>query len=100
MKISRRKLIGGIGTLVAAPTILRAQTSAHVVILGGGFGGASVARALRRANPQIRVTLIERDSRYHTCPFSNGVLGGLWSMEDISFGYDALTDRKSTRLNS
>src|SRR5690606_17116248 len=92
MKISRRSLIGAIGTLVAAPTVLRAQASAHVVILGGGFGGASMARALRRGSPDIRVTLIERDQLYHTCPFSNGVLGGMWTLDHISFGYDALAE--------
>jgi sulfide dehydrogenase [flavocytochrome c] flavoprotein subunit len=63
---------------------------ARVGIVGGGFGGASVARYLRRHAPQLSVTLFERDSQFVTCPFSNGVIAGLYPLEKISFGYDKL----------
>lgn len=90
--LSRRTFIG-MGTagaaLLAAPA-LRAQAGPRVVIVGGGFGGATVARMLRRVAPAIRVTLVERDPSFVTCPFSNAVLGGLRDLGSITFGYDGL----------
>jgi sulfide dehydrogenase [flavocytochrome c] flavoprotein subunit len=61
-----------------------------VVVIGGGFGGASVARWLRRIDDGIDVTLVERNARFVTCPFSNLVVGGQRTIESISFGYDAV----------
>lgn len=69
------------------PSISRAA-SPKVVIVGGGFGGVSLARYLRRNAPEIAVTLVERDRQFVTCPFSNGVLGGLWPLSRVTFSYD------------
>ncbi|WP_309161684.1 FCSD flavin-binding domain-containing protein [Pelagibacterium sp. H642] len=89
--ISRRTAIKlATAALVSAPAILRAQEQARVVIVGGGFGGASLARTLRTIAPEISVTLIEKQPRFTTCPFSNAVLGGLRDLDSISFGYDTL----------
>jgi NADPH-dependent 2,4-dienoyl-CoA reductase/sulfur reductase-like enzyme len=57
---------------------------AHVVVVGGGFAGASCALSLRHLNPSIRVTLVDPDDRYVTCPMSNSVLVGLRSLKSIS----------------
>lgn len=98
-KLTRRdflKLSGAAGALAlgAAGGLARAQPGpagrAHVVVVGGGFGGATVARYLRLDHPDIRVTLIEPAKRFVTCPFSNLVLGGLRSLESITHGYDGL----------
>ncbi len=67
-----------------------AQAAAKVVVVGAGYGGAAVARYLRRMAPEVEVTLVEQDPAFITCPFSNTVLGGLGDMADISFGFDAL----------
>ena len=88
--LSRRALIGGLALLPGAPALLRAASNARVTIVGGGFGGASLARALKAKAPDVAVTLIERDEVFHTCPLSNGVLGGLWPLDQISFRYDKL----------
>lgn len=80
-------LLGNSGSLFAAPT------SKRVVVIGGGFGGASAAKYLRKLDPSIQVTLVEPKSVYHTCPFSNWVLGGLKKMEDIARFYDVLQNR-------
>lgn len=85
MRPNRRAVLAGLGAAAFAPAALRAQTAAHVVILGAGFGGASLARALRGGAPELRVTLIEREATIWTCPFSNGVLGGLWDMDRVGF---------------
>jgi NADPH-dependent 2,4-dienoyl-CoA reductase/sulfur reductase-like enzyme len=61
-----------------------------VVVVGGGFGGASVARWLRRTDPAIAVTLVERNERFVTCPFSNLVLAGVRDLDSISFRYDGV----------
>jgi sulfide dehydrogenase [flavocytochrome c] flavoprotein chain len=77
---------------VASLSMTRVQgaASARVGIVGGGFGGASLARYLRRHAPQVSVTLFERDSRFVTCPFSNGVIASLYPIEKVSFGYEGL----------
>lgn len=88
--MKRRAVLGGLAAVSFAPGLLRAQTGPHVVILGGGFGGGTLARALRRADANIRVTLIEREATIYTCPFSNGVLGGMWPLESVGFSTSGL----------
>jgi sulfide dehydrogenase [flavocytochrome c] flavoprotein subunit len=87
--LTRRKFI--IGSAATAAPLFRcafaAATGPKIVIIGGGFGGVSLARYLRRHDRRLSITLIERDARYATCPFSNGVLGGLYPMSQISFTY-------------
>jgi len=88
----RQVLRGGASTAVAAlwPRAIRAQTAPRVVVIGGGFAGASFARALRRADPRIAVTLVEARRIYTAPPMSNGVLGGLRELSSQQFGYDKI----------
>ena len=65
----------------------------HVVVVGGGFGGATCAKYIKKFDDNINVTLIERDSQFVTCPFSNLVLGGLREINSITHGYDALKNK-------
>ncbi|BBL23579.1 MULTISPECIES: NAD(P)/FAD-dependent oxidoreductase [Comamonas] len=94
MQFNRRQMLGGAAagvTSLALPSIVRAQAaSAHVVVIGGGFGGATAARYLRQLAPQLRVTLVEPAARFYTCPFSNLYLAGLRSWESIGHSYDGL----------
>lgn len=97
-QISRRRLLAAFGASgIAAiaglnPTPVRAKGSAagRVVVIGGGFGGATAARYLKIYNPALDVTLVEPAARFYTCPFSNLVLGGLRTMDQISHGFDGL----------
>ncbi len=59
-------------------------------MVGGGFGGAACARALRRADAKLQVTLIEPNNIFTACPFSNEVIAGLRELEAQQFGYDKL----------
>lgn len=65
----------------------RAQAAARVVVVGGGFGGATLARALRVADPAISVTLVEANPSYMSCPYSNEVIAGLRDLAAQRFGY-------------
>ncbi len=67
-----------------------AAQGARVVVVGGGFGGATAARYLKRFGPEIEVTLVEYNEKYYTCPGSNWVLGGLRDMESLAMSYDGL----------
>jgi sulfide dehydrogenase [flavocytochrome c] flavoprotein chain len=66
---------------------------ARVVVVGGGYGGTITAKYLRMADPSIRVTLIEKDSVYVSCPLSNEVLGGERDLASLTFNYRGLTRR-------
>ncbi len=86
------KLTGGLAAasaLTGFPSIARAA-GARVVIVGGGPGGATCARYLRRHDPSLDVTLIEANKEYHTCFMSNEVIGGHRTMAQITVGYDKL----------
>jgi sulfide dehydrogenase [flavocytochrome c] flavoprotein subunit len=60
---------------------------ARVVVIGGGFGGAACARALKRADAGLRVTLVEPNRIFTACPFSNEVIAGLRDIEAQQFTY-------------
>lgn len=91
MNTTRREMLLAMGAgVLALRHVARAQAAAHVVVVGGGFGGATAARYLRRADPGLRITLIEPQQRFATCPFSNLYLGGLRDWDSITHGYDGL----------
>src|SRR6185312_259763 len=75
--VTRREAVIGLtasAASLALPSVARAQSSARVVVIGGGFGGASCARALRRLDAKLQVTLVEANKTFTTCPFSNEVI--------------------------
>jgi sulfide dehydrogenase [flavocytochrome c] flavoprotein subunit len=90
---SRRGFVAstaGATALLGLPAIVRGQAASHVIVIGGGFGGATAARYLKKASPELQVTLIEPSQRFVTCPYSNLVIGGWRKIDSISFGYDKL----------
>jgi sulfide dehydrogenase [flavocytochrome c] flavoprotein subunit len=101
-EFSRRGVLAGIGAtagLLAAPRIVNAQAAAgRVVVIGGGFGGATAARYVKLFAPDTDVVLVERDASYVTCPFSNYVLGGIRDLNSITHRRDPLRQRYGVRL--
>jgi NADPH-dependent 2,4-dienoyl-CoA reductase/sulfur reductase-like enzyme len=93
-RVHRRHVLTSSAAALAAavlPAPLLAQgAGAPVVIIGGGFGGASCARALRKADPRIAVTLVEANPTYIAPPQSNAVIAGLTDLSHQQFGYDGL----------
>ncbi|MEH2532614.1 sulfide dehydrogenase [flavocytochrome c] flavoprotein subunit [Bradyrhizobium sp. AZCC 1588] len=91
-RMSRRKFCSASAaaavTALASPLPALAQSAARIVVIGGGFGGASCARALKQIDPKLQVTLVEPNRTFIACPFSNNVVAGLRSIEQQKFGYD------------
>jgi sulfide dehydrogenase [flavocytochrome c] flavoprotein chain len=91
-EMTRRDVVGGIAAsaalALAAPSF--AQSAARVVVIGGGFAGASCARALKQVDPKLQVTLIEPNRTFTACPFSNEVIAGLRQIEAQQFSYDKI----------
>jgi len=73
-----------------APPVYASSTAGRVVVVGGGFGGATAAKYIKRRNPLIDVTLIEPSPQFYTCPFSNLYLGGLRDFDAQTHGFDEL----------
>jgi sulfide dehydrogenase [flavocytochrome c] flavoprotein subunit len=92
-QMTRRNVVRGIAATAASPTFFRparAQSAPRVVVIGGGFGGASCARALRQIDPKLQVTLVEPNRTFIACPFSNEVIAGLRQIEAQQFTYDRI----------
>lgn len=87
--------LGGSGLLLSG---CGKKAGAEVVVIGGGFGGATCAKTLRQLDPDLKVTLVERDARFITCPFSNTVIGGFNSVDDITHDYGALRDKHGVNV--
>jgi sulfide dehydrogenase [flavocytochrome c] flavoprotein subunit len=92
--ITRRSFLKVAGGTAAVGAIgvphIALGASKKVVVVGGGVGGATVAKYLRRADASIEVTLIEPNKHYYTCFMSNEVLGGERTMDSIKFDYSGL----------
>ena len=88
---TRRRFLAATAAASAFPRPARAGDAApRVVVVGGGFGGATAARFLKRADPRIAVTLVETNPVFAACPFSNAVIAGLRDMDAQLFGYRAI----------
>ena len=70
----------------------------RVVVIGGGFAGATCAKYLRRADPTLQVTLIERQRNYVTPPSSTLVAIGLLPLSAITLGYDKLSQNHGVKV--
>jgi sulfide dehydrogenase [flavocytochrome c] flavoprotein subunit len=91
--MTRRNVVRGIAATTASltfPCPSRAQSAARIVVIGGGFGGAACARALRRTDAKLLVTLVEPNKVFTACPFSNEVIAGMRDIEAQQFTYDRI----------
>jgi NADPH-dependent 2,4-dienoyl-CoA reductase/sulfur reductase-like enzyme len=85
--------LAGAGLAGCAPAIkgdFAPKKGPRVVVIGGGWGGATAAKYVRLLDPKIEVVLIEPNREFISCPFSNLVLAGLRSIDSLTMGYDGL----------
>jgi NADPH-dependent 2,4-dienoyl-CoA reductase/sulfur reductase-like enzyme len=72
---------------------------AKVVVIGGGYAGATAAKYLRMwSNGSIDVTMVEPNPAFVSCPLSNLVVAGMKDMKDITTPYDNLTKRHGVKV--
>ncbi|MGE0287708.1 MAG: FCSD flavin-binding domain-containing protein [Bradyrhizobium sp.] len=93
--MTRRSLLGAgaavVASAVTSPAVI-GQARARVVVIGGGPGGATVAKYVARDSAgAINVSLIEPSASFVTCFHSNLYLGGFKTFEQITHSYEALT---------
>ena len=103
MNINRRDFLknGAAGVALvslAGCASIGGQARAKVVVIGGGYGGATAAKYLRMLDSRIEVTLVEPNEAFVSCPVSNLVLGGFKTMADITTPYDALARNHGVKL--
>ncbi len=93
-EIDRRQFGVGLASLslglMVGPRLARAAEKGRVAIIGGGPAGATVAVTLKRAVPDLSVTLIEPQRKYTSCFYSNHFIGGFLPFSRITNNYDGL----------
>jgi sulfide dehydrogenase [flavocytochrome c] flavoprotein chain len=87
---SRRGFLKASLAAALVPMPALAQGQPRVIVVGGGFAGATCARELKRLVPAARVMLVEPNPTFTACPFSNGVITGLRELRAQQFNYEAL----------
>ena len=89
----------GAAGLVSACATVGGGSGPKVVVIGGGFSGATAAKYIRIWSDQkIQVTLVEPNDYFMSCPISNLVIGGSKTMADITTPYDNLTKRHGVQV--
>ncbi len=91
--------IGAFPGLAFASSEIVKKKGQRVVIVGGGFGGATAAKYIRTwSNSKIEVVLVERNAKFISCPMSNTVLGGTRTIDDLTQSYDTLKKKYGIKL--
>ncbi len=81
-----------------AKAVRAATTPPHVLVIGGGFGGATVAKYLKLWGGNIDVTLIDRSASHYACILSNLVVTGALPMDRIKLGYTNLQTKRGVNF--
>jgi NADPH-dependent 2,4-dienoyl-CoA reductase/sulfur reductase-like enzyme len=104
--MKRRQFVQGLGAgaaLASASLVAGCATGTargpKVVVVGGGYGGATAAKYLRLwSDASVDVTLVEPNSAFVSCPISNLVLGGSMTLADITTPYEQLARRHGVKV--
>ncbi len=86
-------VLGGAGLAGCATSVkgdFAPKSGRRVVVIGGGWGGATAAKYVRLLDPKIEVVLIEPNREFISCPFSSLVLSGVRSLDTLTFSYAGL----------
>jgi sulfide dehydrogenase [flavocytochrome c] flavoprotein subunit len=94
-ELGRREFLKASGLSIAVLGIgnvpsFAAEAKRRVVVIGGGWGGATAAKYIRIADPSIEVTLLEPNKEFISCPFSNLVVAGVESLKNLTMNYNGL----------
>src|SRR5262245_16182281 len=101
--VSRRRFLTASGATLSAAALasvagcatstrgdIAAKAGKRVVVIGGGWGGATAAKYVRLADPSIEVVLLEPQKQFVSCPMSNLVLSDVRSLQSLTMSYDGL----------
>lgn len=90
--------LGASAALTGCATMI-GKAKPQVVVIGGGYGGATAARYIRMwSQGAIDVTIVEPNPSFISCPLSNLVLGGSRQLSNLTMSYDRLTRNHGIRL--
>ncbi len=102
MNANRRDFLRMAGLASASWALPKAVSAAttppHVLVIGGGFGGATVAKYLKLWGGNIDVTLIDRSAIHYACILSNMVITGALPMSRIQLGYTNLQTKRGVQF--
>ena len=102
MSINRRTFLLSSGAVAGVSAIggcaSIGSSGPRVVVVGGGYGGATAAKYIKMWAPNFDVTIVERNAEFISCPISNLVLGGSKSMADITVSYETLAKKYGIRF--
>ncbi|MCS6998140.1 MAG: NAD(P)/FAD-dependent oxidoreductase [Aquificaceae bacterium] len=101
--VNRRELLSGVVAVgLSAPLLAysapQKRQKAQVVVVGGGYGGVTTAKYLKRENPNLDVVLIEERPFFMSCPMSNHFLAGLMELSSLCFSYNVLEVKHGVRM--
>jgi sulfide dehydrogenase [flavocytochrome c] flavoprotein subunit len=104
-QFTRRKFIQVAGACTAmgamasvSPRAFGTGMKGRVIVIGGGYGGAIAAKYIKMGDPDVDVTLIEKNPHYVSCPLSNEVLSGERAIDSLTFNYKTLSSKRGINV--
>ena len=90
--------IVALGSVSFNVPFVNGKSSPKVVVIGGGFGGATVSKYIKIWNPDIDVTIIEKNINYISCPISNRIFSGKVDLNYLTHNYETLSKKYSIKI--
>lgn len=94
--VTGSNLLTGCASSPAVQT--KKSMAARVVVIGGGTGGLTVAQTIKKEDPSIEVTVVEKNKFYSTCFGSNWVLSDIFTMNDITYNYTKMAEKYNINM--